>query len=144
MTKMLKITLNGETFLADMLWDKAPEACKLFESSCPVESRIFSAKICDAEVTYPVSGPIANYEHIENPVFHEPAGAVSWYGGWSSICIFFDVCEPASAKPTASALPLPAAMSGTTRACTSKTKSSRSKRRPKDDGYQHPAHARPC
>lgn len=39
-------------------------------------------------------GPIANYEHIENPVFHEPAGAVSWYGGWSSICIFFDVCEP--------------------------------------------------
>ena len=94
MTKMLKITLNGETFLADMLWDKAPEACKLFESSCPVESRIFSAKICDAEVTYPVSGPIANYEHIENPVFHEPAGAVSWYGGWSSICIFFDVCEP--------------------------------------------------
>lgn len=50
MTKMLKITLNGETFLADMLWDKAPEACKLFESSCPVESRIFSAKICDAEV----------------------------------------------------------------------------------------------
>ena len=90
MTKMLKITLNGETFLADMLWDKAPEACKLFESSCPVESRIFSAKICDAEVTYPVSGPIANYEHIENPVFHEPAGAVSWYGGWSSICIFFD------------------------------------------------------
>ena len=57
MTKMLKITLNGETFLADMLWDKAPEACKLFESSCPVESRIFSAKICDAEVTYPVSGP---------------------------------------------------------------------------------------
>lgn len=48
MTKMLKITLNGETFLADMLWDKAPEACKLFESSCPVESRIFSAKICDA------------------------------------------------------------------------------------------------
>ena len=94
MTKMLKITLNGETFLADILWDKAPEACKLFESSCPVESRIFSAKICDAEVTYPVSGPIANYEHIENPVFHEPAGAVSWYGGWSSICIFFDVCEP--------------------------------------------------
>lgn len=94
MTKMLKITLNGETFLADMLWDKAPETCKLFESSCPVESRIFSAKICDAEVTYPVSGPIANYEHIENPVFHEPAGAVSWYGGWSSICIFFDVCEP--------------------------------------------------
>lgn len=76
MTKMLKITLNGETFLADMLWDKAPETCKLFESSCPVESRIFSAKICDAEVTYPVSG------------------AVSWYGGWSSICIFFDVCEP--------------------------------------------------
>ena len=54
MTKMLKITLNGETFLADMLWDKAPEACKLFESSCPVESRIFSAKICDAEVTYTV------------------------------------------------------------------------------------------
>lgn len=94
MTKMLKITLNGETFLADMLWDKAPETCKLFEASCPVESRIFSAKICDAEVTYPVSGPIANYEHIENPVFHEPAGAVSWYGGWSSICIFFDVCEP--------------------------------------------------
>ena len=90
MTKMLKITLNGETFLADMLWDKAPEACKLFESSCPVESRIFSAKIGDAEVTYPVSGPIANHEHIENPVFHEPAGAVSWYGGWSSICIFFD------------------------------------------------------
>ena len=37
MTKMLNITLNGETFLADMLWDKAPEACKLFESSCPVE-----------------------------------------------------------------------------------------------------------
>ena len=57
MTKMLKITLNGETFLADILWDKAPEACKLFESSCPVESRIFSAKICDAEVTYPVFGP---------------------------------------------------------------------------------------
>ena len=54
MTKMLKITLNGETFLADMLWDKAPEACRLFEASCPVESRIFSAKICDTEVTYPV------------------------------------------------------------------------------------------
>ena len=48
MTKMLKITLNGETFLADMLWDEAPETCKLFEASCPVESRIFSAKICDA------------------------------------------------------------------------------------------------
>lgn len=94
MTKMLKITLDDETFLADMLWDEAPETCKLFEASCPVESRIFSAKICDAEVTYPVSGPIANYEHIENPVFHEPAGAVSWYGGWSSVCIFFDVCEP--------------------------------------------------
>ena len=43
---------------------------------------------------YPVSGPIANYEYIENPVFNEPAGAVSWYGGWSSICIFFDICEP--------------------------------------------------
>ena len=43
MTKMLKITLNGETFLADMLWDKAPEACKLFESSCPVESRIITS-----------------------------------------------------------------------------------------------------
>ena len=57
MTKMLKITLNGETFLADMLWDKAPEACRLFEASCPVESRIFSAKICDTEVTYPVSAP---------------------------------------------------------------------------------------
>lgn len=28
MTKMLKITLNGETFLADMLWDKAPETCQ--------------------------------------------------------------------------------------------------------------------
>lgn len=77
MTKMLKITLNDETFLADMLWDKAPETCRLFESSCPVESRIFSAKICDTEVTYPVSGPIANYEYIENPVFNEPAGAVS-------------------------------------------------------------------
>lgn len=57
MTKMLKITLNDETFLADMLWDKAPETCRLFESSCPVESRIFSAKICDTEVTYPVSVP---------------------------------------------------------------------------------------
>ena len=45
-------------------------------------------------MTYPVSGPIANYEYIENPVFNEPAGAVSWYGGWSSICIFFDICEP--------------------------------------------------
>ena len=55
MTKMLKITLNDETFLADMLWDEAPETCKLFEASCPVESRIFSAKVCDTEVTYPVS-----------------------------------------------------------------------------------------
>lgn len=57
MTKMLKITLNDETFLADMLWDKAPETCRLFESSCPVESRIFSAKICDTEVTIPYRVP---------------------------------------------------------------------------------------
>lgn len=94
MTKMLKLTLAGEAYLAEMLWDEAPETCALFERSCPCESRIFSAKICDAEVTYPVAGPIANYEHIENPVFNEPAGAVSWYGTWSSVCIFFDECEP--------------------------------------------------
>lgn len=94
MTKMLKLTLAGETYLADMFWDEAPETCALFERSCPCESRIFSAKICDAEVTYPVAGPIANYEHNENPVFNEPAGAVSWYGMWSSVCIFFDECEP--------------------------------------------------
>ena len=28
------------------------------------------------------------------PKFEEPAGAVVWYGAWSSICIFFDICEP--------------------------------------------------
>lgn len=72
MTKMLKITLNGETFLADMLWDKAPEACKLFESSCPVESRIFSAKICDAEVTYPYRVPSPITSTSRTPSFTSP------------------------------------------------------------------------
>ena len=94
MKTMLKITLEGEAYLADLLWDEAPQTCKAYAEACPVESRIFSAKICDAEVTYPVPGPIADFDLMENPKFDEPAGAVCWYGMWSSICIFFDICEP--------------------------------------------------
>lgn len=94
MTKKLKITLGNETYLADFLFDKAPKTCEAFIDACPFESRVFSAKICDAEVTYPVPGKIADFDIMENPVFEEPAGAVVWYGAWSSICIFFDICEP--------------------------------------------------
>ena len=94
MTKKLKITLGGESYLADLLWDDAPRTCEAFVAACPFESRMFSAKICDAEVTYPVPGTIADFDVMENPKFEEPAGAVVWYGMWSSVCIFFDVCEP--------------------------------------------------
>lgn len=94
MTKKLKITLGGESYLADLLWDDAPKTCEAFVAACPFESRMFSAKICDAEVTYPVPGAIADFDVMENPKFEEPAGAVVWYGMWSSVCIFFDVCEP--------------------------------------------------
>lgn len=94
MTKTLKITLGDESYLADLLWDDAPKTCEAFVAACPFESMMFSAKICDAEVTYPVPGEIADFDVMENPKFEEPVGAVVWYGMWSSVCIFFDACEP--------------------------------------------------
>lgn len=94
MTAKLKITLGGEEYLADLLWDQAPRTCEAFVASCPFESRVFSARVCDAEVTYPVPGDIADLDLMENPKFEEPAGAIVWYGAWSCICIFFDECEP--------------------------------------------------
>ena len=106
MAQKLKITLGGESYLADLLWQEAPRTCEAFIAACPFESRIFSAKICDAEVTYPVPGEIADLDLMENPKFEEPAGAVVWYGAWSSICIFFDICEPRGWLETCSGQPL--------------------------------------
>lgn len=94
MTQKLKITLGGETYLADLLWQEAPQTCEAFVAACPFESRVFSARVCDAEVTYPVPGEIADLDLMENPKFEEPAGSIVWYGAWSCICIFFDECEP--------------------------------------------------
>ena len=92
MRKMLSIRIGEEEFLADLCLEEAPKTCEAFERAGEFESFVFSAKCCDAEITY--NTPIRDFELMENEVLREEPGNVVFYSTWTAVCIFFDRCEP--------------------------------------------------
>lgn len=93
MKKMLKITLGGKVFMADLLADEAPQTVAAFEAAGPFTSIVFAANICSNEITW--NTPVANIDVLENKVFYEDPGNIVFYPPWGAICAFFGPTEPA-------------------------------------------------
>ena len=93
MKKMLKITLGGKDFMADLCADEAPQTVAAFEEAGPFTSIVFAANICSNEITW--NTPVAELDVLENKVFCEDPGNIVFYPPWGCICAFFGPTEPA-------------------------------------------------
>ena len=91
--KMLKITLGGKDFMADLCAQEAPQTVAAFEAAGPFTSFIFAANICSNEVTW--NTPVEELDVLENKVFYEDPGNIVFYPPWGCICAFFGPTEPA-------------------------------------------------
>ena len=106
--KMLKITLGGKEFMADLFQEEAPETCAAMEAAGKFDSVVFAANICSNEITW--NTPLDELDVMENKVFYEDPGNVVFYPSWGAICVFFGTTEPAGwctlfARITAEDLP---------------------------------------
>lgn len=90
--KMLKITLGGREFLADLLADEAPQTVAAMEVAGAFTSIVFSTKVCSNEITW--NTPCEDLDILENKVFYEEPGNVVFYPPWGCICVFFGPTEP--------------------------------------------------
>ena len=88
MKKMLKITLGGKDFMADLCADEAPQTVAAFEEAGPFTSIVFAANICSNEITW--NTPVAEEDL---PGFTEEADKVWGCQGGLVSCAIVEVQE---------------------------------------------------
>ena len=89
----LAISLNDVTFHASLLTEAAPRTIQALRRCTPFRSVMFSAKICNNEVTW--NTPCWQPLELENPVLDETPGNIVFYPPWGCICVFYGPTEPA-------------------------------------------------
>jgi hypothetical protein len=90
MGRRFHINIGGETVVAELLEDKAPNICKAFESQLPSNSFSVHAKFAGEELIIMV--PF--FENPENEILNVLPGDIGYYPGRQTICIFYGETKP--------------------------------------------------
>lgn len=84
--KVLKLTINGKTYHADVFEDKAPKIVAALEALGKFDSRMIAAKLCYEEIYYFTNAFVDEYE---NPVYDQEPGNIGFFPKRQCICIFY-------------------------------------------------------
>jgi hypothetical protein len=87
---LMTIEVQGESYRAELLDDKAPQTCAEFKSRLPFMSLLSHAKICDNEITAQAPFFIDLNENMVIPW----AGSIGFWRFRPTICMWYDHMKP--------------------------------------------------
>jgi hypothetical protein len=80
MSRRLRVTIGGITFVAELLEDEAPETCRALIAALPIEGRVIQARWSGEAAWLPMD----EYEikvRLENATSHPSRGDLLYYPG---------------------------------------------------------------